>query len=422
MNLHLRTLSHGDGIIAPEKKLITMQQEPFSTIAAKPAKQSLVIGKAGKHPLTKNQMAFNKLTERIEKLHKEIERKHELFEGAIKLYSQKVFPIQKEMILQKRKMLDVLWQNYQTRKLSATDQRNLKIILQEHLHEYLTLLNEKPDEKLKQIFREIEGETYEAFAKREDAMKKAVMQEMLDNLDVDIDMDEVDFSDENDLKEKLAEAQEKLQEQQDKKAEEREQRKKNKKKTKAQLEKEQLKQAVTESKQKNISTIYKQLAKLFHPDLEQDELRRAEKEILMKELTAAYEAKNLHALLTLELKWIHNENDHLESLTDEKLAVYLQILREQAEGLERQKNELFLQPRYAVLYNEFGDSIIRQPLATVEEVYKDLKNSIADISRDIADYASDFGLRHIKEMIKQWKLFRRNNAMSEEDYLRMLFE
>ena len=30
----------------------------------------------------------------------------------------------------------------------------------------------------------------------------------------------------------------------------------------------------------------------------------------MKSLTEAYEANNLHALLMLELKWIHNENNH----------------------------------------------------------------------------------------------------------------
>src|SRR5206468_1470805 len=68
-------------------------------------------------------------------------------------------------------------------------------------------------------------------------------------------------------------------------------------KTAKQLDKEKAEQEAAQLKQKNITTIYRQLAKLFHPDLEQDEDRRMEKEVLMKSLTEAYEANNLHALL-----------------------------------------------------------------------------------------------------------------------------
>lgn len=398
------------------------QQELFPGINTTNVKRSLAIGKGSKQPLSKNQQAFNKLTEKIEKLHKEIKEKHELFDAAIKLYSQKVFPIQKEMVLQKRKLLDVLWENYKSNRLSTTDQRHLKIILQEHLQDFLQLSAGNPDNKLKQIFRELEGETYEAFLKRQNHFKKAEMQEMFDNLDVDIDLDEVDFTDENEVAKRLAAAKEKLREREEKEAARKEQRNQSKKKSKGQLEKAALRQAGDELKQKNISTIYKQLAKLFHPDLEQDELRKAEKEILMKELTAAYEAKNLHALLSLEIKWIHNETDHLETLTEEKLGVYLQILRDQAEQLEREKNELFLQPRYAVLYQEFGPSIIRKPLATVKEAFNEMETVVIHLGRDIADYASEYGLRHIKGLIKQWKQMRRQQPSDEEDYLRMLFD
>ena len=398
------------------------QQELFPGTNTTEVQRSLAIGKAGKQPLSKNQQSFNKLTEKIERLHKEIEKKHELFDTAIKLYSQKVFPIRKEMILQKRKLLDVLWENYQSKKLSTTDQRHLKTILHEHLEEFLQLAKGYPDDKLKKIYRELEGETYEAFLKRNDAAQKAVMQEMFDNLDVDVDLDEVDFRDKAEVAKKMADAKEKLRVRQEKETERREQRKQSKKKSKGQVEKEALRLAGDELKQKNISTIYKQLAKLFHPDLEQDELRKAEKEILMKDLTAAYEAKNLHALLSLEIKWIHNETDHLETLTEEKLAVYLQILRDQAEQLEREKSELFLQPRYAVLYHEFGPSIIRKPLATVEEAVNELEAVVVHLARDIRDYASEYGLRHIKALIKQWRQMRRQQPLEEDDYLHMLFD
>jgi hypothetical protein len=398
-----------------------MKEKTITGANAARAKDALVIGKTGRQTLTPNQQAFNRLSEKIEKLHAEIKNKHRLYETALLIYAQKVHPSQKEVVTQKRLLLHVLWENYKSKKLGVSDQRNLKIILQEHMQQYLHLSGERPDESIREMYREIQGETYEAFEKREQAMQKLAMQEMFDEMDLDIDLDEVDLSNKSELDKKLQAAREKIELEKEKRAEYREQRKKNKKKTKKQSDQAALKEAATALRQKNISTIYKQLAKLFHPDLEQDESRKLEKEILMKELTAAYEAKNLHALLSLELQWIHKENDHLETLTEEKLAVYLYILREQAEGLERERNELYQQPRYAVLYNEFGPAIIRQPVAAVEAVYNNLKQTIGDMARDISDYGSGYGLRHIKEMIKQWKHYRRHNSVDDEDYLRQLF-
>ncbi|MES2648206.1 MAG: hypothetical protein V4717_15120 [Bacteroidota bacterium] len=398
-----------------------MNKETTTGSKATIAKDALVIGKTGRQTLTPNQLAFNKLSEKIEKLHLEIKNKHRLYETALMLYAQKVHPSQIVVVTQKRLLLDVLWENYQSKKLGVSDQRNLKNILQEHMQQYLHLSNERPDEKVREIFRELHGETYEAFEKREQEMQKFAMQEMFDEMDLDIDLDEVDFSNKNELDEKLQAARDKIQEEKDKRAEYREKRKRNKKKTKKQSDQAALKEAAAALRQKNISTIYKQLAKLFHPDLEQDEGKKAEKQIMMQELIAAYEEKNLHALLTLELKWIHKENDHLETLTEEKLAVYLYILREQAEGLEREKNEIYQQPRYAVLYNEFGPAIIKQPMAAVEAVYTHLKEMIDGLSKDISDYGSGFGLPYIKEMIKQWKQNRRRESRYDADYLRDLF-
>ena len=179
-----------------------------------------------------------------------------------------------------------------------------------------------------------------------------------------------------------------------------------------------MQKAVDEMKQKHISTIYTQLAKLFHPDLEQDEDKKVDKEILMKELIAAYEAKNLHALLMLELKWIHKETDHLESLTEEKLAIYLQILKEQAGNLDYQRNSIFQQPQYAVLANEFGFSVQRYPVEIVQKEVKNIENTVKQFESDIKDFESPMALRHVKEMLKQWK---QNQREFDEDELMDIF-
>ena len=164
------------------------------------------------------------------------------------------------------------------------------------------------------------------------------------------------------------------------------------------------------------------MAKLFHPDLEQDEDRKAEKVVLMQELTAAYEAKDLHALLTLELKWIHNENDHLESLTDEKLAVYLQILKEQAKELDYEKNTVFQHPQYAALVEKFGMAISRNPLQTTMNYFNELKEYVVGLKRDLKDFQSANALKHIKEIIKDWKKKDNYNDFDENEFLRFLSE
>jgi hypothetical protein len=247
--------------------------------------------------------------------------------------------------------------------------------------------------------------------------ESAQMQEIFDKMNIDIKG--LDIDDEVAIAKKIAEARQKMAAIQEERNERFKQRQQKKSKTAKQVEYEKMQKAADELKQKNISTIYKQLAKLFHPDLEQDAERKAEKEILMKELTAAYEVKNLHALLTLELQWIHKENDHLESLTEDKLAIYLQILKEQARDLETEKNNILNQPQYSALVNQFGFSVQRYPVEIVRQHVKTAHDIAKDFESDIANFESDMALRHVKNMIKQWK--QQENELDDEEIMRMLF-
>ena len=76
-----------------------------------------------------------------------------------------------------------------------------------------------------------------------------------------------------------------------------------KKKTRKQIENEALAIKIKEAKSKSINTIYRQLAKILHPDLEQDEVLKSEKAKVMQDVTQAYQEKNLPALLRLEMSW-----------------------------------------------------------------------------------------------------------------------
>ncbi len=383
--------------------------------------QGLIISTGGKKKLSKNQEAFNKLTQRIEKLQKEIEKKQLQFDLALKIYGNQLYPIQLKILEARYKLITVLWIIYTENKLSKADQRTLKIVLQNHLEEYFSQTEVEPDIVLQKIFTQLEGISYDIMIQQETDRRNIEMQEAFEKINVN--MAGIDLNDEAAMEEKVAEARKKIEELKEENEAFEKLREAKRKKSAKQVEAEKMQKAVDEMKQKNISTIYKQLAKLFHPDLEQDENKKADKEILMKELVAAYEAKNLHALLTLELKWIHNETDHLDSLTEEKLTIYLQILKEQASNLDYQKNSIYKQPQYAVLSNDFGFAIRRYPVQTMHNEVTSSENTIKEFNRDINYFESPMGLRHVKAMLKEFK--KRQNefedAFEDDELMRMLF-
>ena len=360
----------------------------------------LTISKSTNKKLSKNQDAFNKLTKRIEKLQKDIEKKQSQLDLALKIYGTDIYSTKQLVTQYRREFVVLLWANFNTKKLAKNDQQNLKQIIREHLQIYLIELATEPDEEIKKIFNLLESSSYD---ERLTLEKETAKQRMLADLkQMKADLRNIDINDEEALLNKYYEARHKIFNEQSANNNGPQQTN-NKNKSAKQLEAERIQQEIDSIQQKNIGTIYKQLAKLFHPDLEQDIERKAEKEILMQQLTAAYEAKNLHALLTLELKWIHKENEHLESLSEEKLAVYLQILKEQAQQLEEEKREIIYQPNYSVLAQTFGIGVQKYPVEIVQIHLNEVRETAENFKMSVADFSSDYALRYIKQMIKRWK-------------------
>jgi hypothetical protein len=112
--------------------------------------------------------------------------------------------------------------------------------------------------------------------------------------------------------------------------------------------------AVEEFRKRSVAIIYKQLARILHPDLERDNERQKMKIVLMQELNEAYRQNDLHTLLRLEMQWIENERGDIERLTEEKLGVYNEVLREQVKGLEQRRRDLLFHSRYrpVVIFND----------------------------------------------------------------------
>ncbi len=101
-----------------------------------------------------------------------------------------------------------------------------------------------------------------------------------------------------------------------------------------------------EVREQTLSTLYKQLAKVLHPDLERDPARQTEKLRLMQKATEAYRNRDLATLLQLEVEHLRRDEGDVASLTKEKLHLYAEVLTEQVELLRAEYDTLVLQPRF----------------------------------------------------------------------------
>jgi hypothetical protein len=161
-------------------------------------------------------------------------------------------------------------------------------------------------------------------------------------------------------------------------------------KSKKQIEKEQKAVEKEALQKKAIGTIYKQLAKAFHPDLEQDPILKLQKQALMKKLTTAYEEGDLHTILHLEMEQMNLSESQKKTYTDEHLKTFNQILESQIAMLEEELEKIPLRPQYEVLldYKQYfwleGDSALMQVRKTFQQSLKRNRQTLEKLQSDQA--------------------------------------
>jgi hypothetical protein len=118
-----------------------------------------------------------------------------------------------------------------------------------------------------------------------------------------------------------------------------------------------------------IKTIFRQLAKAFHPDKEPLEHLKEEKTSLMKKITEAYENQDLYGLLKLE-------KEHLgpREFSEEKIDLYIKHINDRLKELKAFENRLKKHGPLASVYRFFysrkatiQEYNIRNELSKVEE-------------------------------------------------------
>jgi chemotaxis protein histidine kinase CheA len=118
----------------------------------------------------------------------------------------------------------------------------------------------------------------------------------------------------------------------------------------ARIRREQASQEIGQS----LRDVYRKLVSALHPDREPDAQERARKTTLMQRVNQAYANKELLTLLGLQIEIEQIDANHLSTVPPERLTHYIEILREQLAGLERELAQYadtfgYLSPRGSAL-------------------------------------------------------------------------
>ncbi|MBW8685234.1 hypothetical protein [Chitinophaga rhizophila] len=343
-----------------------MQQESNKHTGA------LTIGKSEKAGLSKEQQTFNKLIQQIASLRQELKETNILLDKQLQHYIKHLYPLMQQIISLRAKAV-VLMNEFMmiSKGLSGHEKEALRLLILNQLHEIFRY-HEDPDATLLDIFNSLSDVTYqdltEQYLAKLRAATAAAGKDTADD-DTTLPMKTTDL-------ETASGGQ---------------------RKSKKQLQKEEKERLLELARRQNVQQLYRQLAKVFHPDLEQDPARIQLKEELMKQLTIARDQGDLLTMLQLELNWIQQEDTHPEHLTNEKLHLYNITLKDQVKDLKEQIKALFYHPRY-----EFLQGFAKSPQGVRFIDWKSEKNNLEGLQQGLRDIIDGLSM-DTKQAIKVLK-------------------
>lgn len=136
--------------------------------------------------------------------------------------------------------------------------------------------------------------------------------------------------------------------------------------------------------QTSAKTVYRQLARTHHPDLERDPTQQRAKTELMQEITAAYETSDLYALLQLMA-----DSAHADAADADVLIEYTQALHRQQIDLKNQLNALQYGP------DGLGTSTGKKREIELRQIKRDLRAEAEYVQQVARQLHETAGLREI---------------------------
>lgn len=346
--------------------------------------------------LSPAQKKFNQLLAQTEKLALKIETTRNTTDTHRMLYASRIHPLKKECGELMRNM--VLWLDGRLQRKGLSDKQ--KRIAREILCGLAAGLAMQGDKTMHTLH---DTHSPHSLAEEEKSAAAGLQSVMEDIFGEDLGDVDTPFESMDDL---MRAAMAKMQANNAEEQAAKTQRQTQRKKTAAQLKAEQQMQDADGA----LRTIYRQLASALHPDRETDPQEQHRKTALMKEANAAYERRDLLALLQLQMRADLADGDKVATLAQDKLTALTALLKDRVAVLTR---ELYALEREAIaefelpMHSPFSEASLKRHLVTQQQ---DLQAQMAMMQRDLHCVQDD-------KQFKRWLREQNELAQEEEDFL-----
>lgn len=332
--------------------------------------------------LSKEQKSFNRLINRIGNLQKQLQNDTAKMDELHNLYHQKLRPELVELCQLKIQLCHLLDEKRKITKLSHIQGEKLDDLIIYILSDSLNIV--EPDEATKQLYEKYNNISYDYIQQNKEEVEKSLFCELFFKK-FGIELDPALLTENPDYDKIAASLSQQY--------EEIEQKSHQKRKSRKQQEKEIMLQQQHELKNKSLRSIYLSLAKLLHPDAEVDITLKHEKEELMKQVTKAYNDRDMIRLLQLEMQWVNTHDEELSKMNTDTLTVYLQLLKDQVKDLEAQREMLIYSPKYGVVAHYFYAGIVEakanilMEAREIQKLNEEVKYDIATLQKGNKNYS-----------------------------------
>lgn len=342
--------------------------------------------------LTPDQRTFNRLTKQIETLQADIRGETARLDRLLKAYAGSIPDLLKQAARAKLDLAKAMGASMKAIKYGKRQAEHVRDAIFVLCDEAFTTV--VPDEPTQAFFKEWSNRDYHEELRDQ---RRAMQEDLSDMARAAWGMD-IDFTQMGETPEEMARFASQVRERVMAKAEAQagprggERRKSSKQRAREQREQQQQAEQL-----KTVRGLYLSLAKALHPDTETDPDKKAQKEDLMRRVTAAYAGKDMAALLRLEMEWLVQARHNLASLSQAKLKVYIASLREQVTELEMKRMELLRHPRYQPILD-----VAWMPEAEAKAQLTARAALIRELLRDLAEVTAMCEDRKLKAQVARF--------------------
>lgn len=337
-----------------------------------------------KNQLSKLQQQFNKKVKQIEKLKQDMAAREESINLAKKRIEKELKPITSKIIEKRVELVKLLDEAYPLTFFRKREKEKLAYLISDIAFDLVDKYGREDMLEIHDKYSDLSFE--ETIAEEEEDARFIAEQLISDVFGVDIQVDDLDDFDS-------------IQAQLDREMEQREQEKQKRqknRKTKAQLAKEAKAKAELQNISKASRRVYTELAKLLHPDAEQDPEVRIWKEEAMKRVTQAYHHDDFFELLRLQMEFTQEQSQVLNKLPDEQLKYYIKILSDQIRELQYELDDFRFTPE-AQLLHQFGGTP-KQMDQKFKYAKEDLNAELQQLTRDLRNLQDP---QEIRQLLKE---------------------